>query len=35
MKENVAVGRMIVMPFVLMSVGVLGLGLGVWVARRR
>jgi hypothetical protein len=35
MKPDTNVGRMVSLPFVLMSCGVIGLGLGVWVVRRR
>jgi hypothetical protein len=35
MKPDANVGRMVSLPFVLMSCGVIGLGLGVWVVRRR
>lgn len=35
MKPETNVGRMVSLPFVLMSCGVIGLGLGVWVVRRR
>lgn len=33
-KGEVAAGRMILLPFGLMSLGILGLGMGIWVVRR-
>jgi hypothetical protein len=35
MKEGTDVDRMVSMPFYLMALGIVGLGLGVWVVRRR
>jgi hypothetical protein len=35
MKEGTNVDRMVTAPFVLMALGIVGLGLGVWVVRRR
>ena len=35
MDSGTSVGRMVALPFLLMSFGVLGMGLGVWMVRRR